>query len=209
MQEMSKETNQKANSDGETMVENDREYMAAIEAILFSMGDSVELGKLAQALQLTTAKTEKLIGKLQEEMKERGAGIRIVELDGSYQMCTCAEMFSYLVRIARQPRKYTLTDVMLETLSIIAYKQPVTKAEIDKIRGVSSDHAVNRLIEFGLVKELGRLDAPGRPILLGTTEEFLRCFGVTKIDELPVMNPVQLEEFRQEAEAEMNVKVEV
>jgi len=85
--------------------------------------------------------------------------------------------------------------VMLETLSIIAYKQPVTKAEIEKIRGVKSDHAVNRLVEYDLVTEIGRLDAPGRPILFGTTEEFLRRFGVSSLDELPEINPVKLEDF--------------
>ena len=100
-------------------------------------------------------------------------------------------------------------DVLLETLSIIAYKQPVTKAEIEKIRGVSSEHAVSKLVEYNLVQELGRLDAPGRPLLFGTTEEFLRSFGVSSIDELPVLSPVQVEEFKQEAEEEMHVKLDV
>ena len=98
---------------------------------------------------------------------------------------------------------------MLETLSIIAYKQPVTKIEIEKIRGVSSGHAISKLIDYNLVCELGRLDAPGRPLLFGTTEEFLRSFGVHSVDELPVLSPVQLEEFKQEAEAEMNVQLDI
>ena len=91
-------------------------------------------------------------------------------------MCTKQEYYDYLVNIAMQPKKAVLTDVMMETLSIIAYKQPVTKQEIDKIRGVKSDHAVNKLVEYNLVQELGRLDAPGRPIVFGTTEEFRRRF---------------------------------
>lgn len=86
------------------------------------------------------------------------------------------EYYDYLIRIARQPKRYVLTDVMLETLSIIAYRQPVTKLEIEKIRGVKSDHAVNKLVEYGLVEEVGRMDAPGRPILFGTTEEFSSAF---------------------------------
>ena len=94
-------------------------------------------------------------------------------------MCTKKEYYECLIRLALHPKKPALTDVMLETLSIIAYKQPVTKAEIEKIRGVKCDHAINKLVEYELVKELGRLDAPGRPILLGTTEEFLRCFRRT------------------------------
>ena len=136
-------------------------------------------------------------------------GMSIIELDGSYQMCTKPRMYEYLIKIAKQPKKRVLSDVLLETLSIIAYKQPVTKAEIEKIRGVSSDHAVNKLVEYNLVKELGRLDAPGRPLLFGTTEEFLRSFGVQSVDELPVLSPVQVEEFKQEAEEEMNVKLNI
>ena len=116
-------------------------------------------------------------------------------------------MYEYLVKIAKQPKKHVLTDVLLETLSIIAYKQPITKAEIEKIRGVSCDHAVNKLVEYNLVCELGRLDAPGRPLLFGTTEEFLRSFGVQSIDELPVLSPVQVEEFK--AEAEMHMKLDI
>ena len=102
-----------------------------------------------------------------------------------------------------------VSDSVMETLSIIAYKQPVTKMEIEKIRGVSSDHAVSKLVEYNLVCELGRLDAPGRPLLFGTTEEFLRSFGVHSVDELPVLSPVQLEEFKQEAEEEMNVQLDI
>ena len=132
-----------------------------------------------------------------------------MELEGAYQMCTKPEMYDYLIKIAKQPKKHVLTDVLLETLSIIAYKQPVTRIEIEKIRGVSCDHAVNKLVEYNLVCELGRLDAPGRPLLFGTTEEFLRSFGVHSVDELPVLSPVQLEEFKQEAEAEMQVQLEV
>ena len=119
------------------------------------------------------------------------------------------DLYEDLIKIAKQPKKRVLSDVLLETLSIIAYKQPVTKAEIEKIRGVSSDHAVNKLVEYNLVKELGRLDAPGRPLLFGTTEEFLRSFGVQSVDELPVLSPVQVEEFKQEAEEEMNVKLNI
>ncbi len=185
-------------------------YKAIIEAILFTMGESVELEKIAGAIDLDKKETKKLIEELQAEYKNsQNIGMNIIELDGAYQMCTKPEMYEYLIKIAKQPKKRVLSDVMLETLSIIAYKQPVTKAEIEKIRGVSSDHAVSRLVEYGLVQELGRLDAPGRPLLFGTTEEFLRSFGVQSVDELPVLSPVQVEEFKQEAEAEMHVKLDV
>ena len=185
-------------------------YKAIIEAILFTMGESVELDKIASAIELDKKETKKLIEELQKEYRNsQNIGMNIIELDGAYKMCTKPEMYEYLIRIAKQPKKRVLTDVLLETLSIIAYKQPVTRAEIEKIRGVSSEHAVSKLIEYNLVQELGRLDAPGRPLLFGTTEEFLRSFGVQSVDELPVLSPVQVEEFKQEAEAEMNVRLDV
>lgn len=184
-----------------------KNYEAIIEAILFTMGESVELEKIASALELDTQETKAIIDRMMKHYEDDSIGIQIIELDGAYQMCTKSEMYEYLIKVAKQPKRHVLTDVLLETLSIIAYKQPVTKAEIEKIRGVSSDHAVNKLVEYNLVTELGRLDAPGRPLLFGTTEDFLRSFGVQSLDELPVLNPVQVEEFKQEAEAEMNMKL--
>ncbi len=187
----------------------DKNYRAIIEAILFTMGESVELSKIADVIELDKKETKAIIEEMMEEWNSSDRGVSIIELDGAYQMCTRSEMYEYLIKIAKQPKHRVLTDVLLETLSIIAYKQPVTKAEIEKIRGVSCDHAVSKLVEYNLVGELGRLDAPGRPLLFGTTEEFLRCFGVNSIDNLPVLNPVQLEEFKQEAEAEMNVALDI
>ena len=93
---------------------------------------------------------------------------------------------------------------MLETLSIVAYKQPITRPEIEAIRGVSCAHAINKLMEYGLVDEVGRLDAPGRPILFGTTEEFLRSFGVASTEELPMISPDKIEDFKKEAQEEAN-----
>ncbi|MCI7532121.1 MAG: SMC-Scp complex subunit ScpB [Lachnobacterium sp.] len=187
----------------------EKNYKAIIEAILFTMGESVELEKIADAIELDKKTTKKLINEMMQEWNDEDRGVAIMELDGAYQMCTRTEMYEYLIRIAKQPKRRVLTDVLLETLSIIAYKQPVTKMEIEKIRGVSSDHAVSKLVEYNLVCELGRLDAPGRPLLFGTTEEFLRSFGVHSVDELPVLSPVQLEEFKQEAEEEMNVQLDI
>ena len=182
---------------------------AAIEAILFTMGDSVELTQIAKAVEQDKETTRKVIHHMMDRYQEEDRGIQIIELENSFQLCTKKEYYDSLIRIAAQPKKPTLTDVMLETLSIIAYKQPVTKAEIEKIRGVKCDHAINKLMDYDLVRELGRLDAPGRPILLGTTEEFLRCFGVQGLDELPEMDPVQLEDFKAEAEEEIQLKLDV
>ena len=118
-------------------------------------------------------------------------------------MCTRPEYYENLIRVAATPKKQVLTDVVLETLSIIAYKQPVTKMEIEKIRGVKSDHAVNRLVEYNLVYEVGRLDAPGRPALFATTEEFLRRFGIGSTQNLPTPDPETAAEIRMEVEEEL------
>ena len=149
-------------------------------------------------------KTKSLVEELMDEYDNSDRGIMITPLETAYQMCTKREYYDILIKIKAQPRKYVLTDTLLETLSIIAYKQPITRVEIEKIRGVSCAHAVSRLVEYNLVEELGRLDAPGRPLLFGTTEEFLRSFGVNSVDELPTLKQDQLDEFKAEAEKEMN-----
>lgn len=182
---------------------------AAIEAILFAMGNSVELSQLSAALEEDEKTVKAAMDAMMERYRREERGIQIIELENAYQMCTKKEYYEYLIRIAMHPKKPVLTDVMLETLSIIAYKQPVTKAEIEKIRGVKCDHAVNKLVEYNLVRELGRLDAPGRPILFGTTEEFLRSFGVQGVEELPILDPVKLEDFKAEAEEEIQLKLDV
>lgn len=173
-----------------------------VEGILFAMGGSVAPEKMALAMECTKEDIVAAIENLRKEYDENDSGISIIEIEGAYQMCTSPDIYDYLIKIAKQPQKHVLTDVMLEVLSIIAYKQPVTRSEIDKIRGVSSDSSVSKLVEYGLVEEIGRLDAPGRPMLFGTTEDFLRSFGVNSIEDLPTLDPAQIEEFKAEAEAE-------
>ena len=172
-----------------------------IEAILFTMGNSVEVSRIANVIEQDTKTTKKIIRNMMLRYEEEDRGIRILELEDSYQMCTKKEMYEYLIQIAKQPKRYHLTDVVLETLSIVAYKQPVTRLEIERIRGVKSDHAVNKLIEYDLIEEVGRMDAPGRPILFGTTEEFLRRFSVQSVDELPIITPEKIEDFKAFLEA--------
>ena len=186
-----------------------REAKTILEAVLFAMGGSVELKSLAEAVGQDEETTGKLVRSLADDYDAQGRGMRIIELEHAFQMCTRPEYYENLIRVAAQPRKYMLTEVLLETLSIIAYKQPVTKPEIEKIRGVKSDHAVNKLIEYGLVEEVGRLNVPGRPLLFGTTEEFLRSFGVSSLEELPDASPEQIEEFKAEAEEEAQLTLEV
>lgn len=182
---------------------------AVLEAILFTMGESVEVDRLAAVIEEDKKLTRELLMEMKEEYESREGGVTLIELEDSFQMCTKGDMYEYLIKIAKTPRKYVLTDTLLETLSIIAYKQPITRVEIEKIRGVSCDHAVNRLVEFGLIAEVGRMDAPGRPLLFGTTEEFLRSFGVKSLEELPELSAVQIEEFKEQAEQEISLSVDV
>lgn len=182
---------------------------AVLEAILFTMGESVEISRLAQVIEEDVKTTAEILKQLQEDYEKQERGIGLMELDGAWQMCTRSDMYEYLIKIAKVPRKFVLTDTVLETLSIIAYKQPVTRLEIERIRGVSCDHAINRLIEYNLITEVGRLDAPGRPLLFGTTEEFLRSFGVRSLEDLPELNPEQIEDFRVQAEEEIQMRLDV
>ena len=182
---------------------------AVIEAVLFAMGESVEISRLATVIEEDTKTTKQILAEMAADYESDTRGIQLTQFDDAVQLCTKADMYEYLVKIAKAPRKMTLTDTVIETLSIIAYKQPVTRVEIERVRGVSCDHAINKLLEYDLITELGRLDAPGRPLLFGTTEQFLRCFGVKSLEELPEMSTVQLEEFKQQAEAEVQLQLEI
>lgn len=175
---------------------------AVLEAILFTMGEAVEISRLASVLEMDEKEVKDILAGMQERYEEENRGISLMWLEESVQLTTKAEHYEYLIKIAKTPRKMVLTDTVMETLSIVAYKQPVTRLEVERIRGVSCDHAINKLLEYDLITELGRLDAPGRPLLFGTTEQFLRCFGVRSLDELPELSTVQVEEFKQQAEAE-------
>lgn len=182
---------------------------AVLEAILFTMGESVELRQLAEVIEETPKKTKTILEEMKTRWEIEGRGVELICLNDAWQMCTRPEFYEYLIRIAKAPRRYALTDTLLETLSIVAYKQPVTKLDVERIRGVNCDHAINRLVEFDLVTELGRLDAPGRPLLFGTTEQFLRVFGVSSLEELPELSALQVEEFKEQAEQEAQLQLDV
>lgn len=186
-----------------------KKLQGAIEAILFTMGESVDLSRIAAAIEHDEETTRKIIHNMMDTYDAEDRGIRILEMESSFQMCTKKEMYEYLIRVAKQPKRYVLTDVMLETLSIVAYKQPVTRLEIEKIRGVKTDHAVNKLVEYGLIEEVGRLEAPGRPLQFGTTEEFFRRFDLQSLDELPTIAPEQIEHFKEEAEDEAQLQLDI
>ncbi len=182
---------------------NTARLQAAAESILFASGEKVTLDRLSKALNVDKQKTREILEMLSLKYEDEASGICLKDIGNGYQLCTKEEMYPYLTGVVNNEHKYQLTDSVMETLSIIAYRQPVTRVEIEKIRGVSSDHAVNRLVDLGLVREMGRLDAPGKPLLFGTTDEFLRCFGISSKSELPVLENGAVDGFREEAFTEV------
>ena len=159
---------------------------AQLEAMLFASGESVPVKRLAEVLELTESKTFTYLEKLRKKYEsDKSSGIRLVQLEDSYQLCTKREYYECIRSLTEKKRKASLTNAGLEVLSIVAYNQPITRSSIEFIRGVNSDGPLNNLISAGLVEEVGRLDAPGRPILFGTGEEFLRCFNLSSIADLP------------------------
>lgn len=161
------------------------ELEAVLEAVLFLAGEAVSLSVLSNAIGMDKATTRAILRTLADRYHQEKRGIQIMALDGSFQMCTAPQCFEAIRNLYNSPQKQGLSQTLLETLAIIAYKQPITKAQIEEIRGVSAEHAVNKLVEKKLVCESGRLDAPGKPILFGTTKEFLRFFGFSSTKELP------------------------
>ena len=162
---------------------------AVIESILFAMGESVPIDRICEVLEIDRKNAEIIMEKMQSEYEnDQSRGIKILRLEDSFQLCTKTEYYGYIRTVAEKKSKVSLSNAALEVLSIVAYNQPVTRSSIEFIRGVNSDGSLSKLVELGLVEEKGRLDAPGRPILFGTTEEFLRCFGLTSLSSLPAVD---------------------
>jgi len=159
---------------------------AAMEAMLFASGESVPVKRLAQVLEISESKTIKMLEDLKKKYDEDAkCGIRLVRLEDSYQLSSKKEYYEKIRDLTERKRRASLSNAGLEVLSIVAYNQPITRSTIEFIRGVNSDGALNNLVAAGLVEEVGRLDAPGRPMLFGTSEEFLRCFDLSSLSELP------------------------
>ncbi len=173
-----------------------------VEALLFAQGNSISIDKLCEIFEVGKKELKAAVALLKEKYDKEDSGIELVELENNLQLATKAFAYDYLTKLVKNAPRYVLSDSVLETLSIVAYKQPVTRAEIEKIRGVSCDHAINKLLEYELIEEVGRLDAPGKPLLFGTTEQFLRSFGVKSLTDLPQMNPEIIEEFKEQAASE-------
>lgn len=165
---------------------------ACIEAVLFAYGSEVSLEKLSNALEVDEKTLKSVIKRMSDRYHQEQRGIQIIEINDAYQMCTNSEYFEYISKIAEIRSKKILSPALLETLAIIAYKQPITKGEIEEIRGVNADHAVNKLMEYNLINEKGRKDTPGKPILFVTSDEFLRYFGFKNLGELPNMEEIKI-----------------
>ena len=157
-----------------------------VEALLFINGDPVPAGQLADILNVDKVNIEEIVTQLKEDMDTSERGLTIIKVAGGYQLCTKPELAAIVEKMA-QVLDNKLSVPAMETLSIIAFKQPITKQEIENIRGVRVDRVLMKLIDRLLVKELGRKKVIGRPILYGTTEEFLKCFGLDNIEDLPLL----------------------
>ncbi len=189
----------------------------ALEAVLFSLGEAVEIEKLAEALEVKEEEIKEAALTLQKKYEDEKRGVKIIEIENSLQMCSNPEYFECIKRVTQIKKQAGLSSAALETLSIIAYNQPVTKGTVEFIRGVDSTYSVTRLLERGLIDELGRAETPGRPILYGTTTEFLRCFGLKNLEELPPLpekqTPIEEEiketDIIEEVAEEQNTETEI
>lgn len=165
-----------------------------LESLLFAAGDSVSATQLAEIMEISEEAVAEAADQLNTDYQEQQRGLTVLRLEDSYQLCTSERYFPYIQKLKEPKRKQNLSPAALETLAVVAYHQPVTRSSIEFIRGVNSDGPVNKLIERGLIEENGRLDAPGRPILYVTTQEFLRSFGLSSLSGLPDPEPVDISE---------------
>ena len=155
-----------------------------LEAMLFASGDAIPLSILSMAMGLTVHETRRLLDNMKGVYEREQRGFTLIRVNDAFQLSTNPIYYEHIRRLIQTPQRRPLTQTLMETLSIIVYKQPVTKAQIEEIRGVNADHAVNKLMEYNLISEKGRLDSPGKPILFGTSDEFLRYFGIEDIEQI-------------------------
>lgn len=161
------------------------EYIAIVEALLFASGDCLSTDKISKIIGIRKEETEALMDLVIEKYSSCNYGIRVIKLEDKYQMCTKPEYVKYVKELFNDRKNTTLSQAAMEVLAIVAYNQPVTKSYIEKVRGVDCTVVVNNLIQKNLIEEKGRLDLPGKPLIYGTTSNFLRCFGISYIWELP------------------------
>ena len=177
---------------------------AIIESLLFAAGRVVKLSEIATVLEVTPKEAEEIINSYKHEYESISRGIEIIKVNDGYQLTTKKENYDYVVQIMDNRSKPSLSNAAMETLSIIAYNPKITRAGIEAIRGVSADGTIYRLLEYHLIEEAGKMDAPGRPTMYRTTEEFLKMFGISSLDDLPELPRYKLDENEQIVLEEMD-----
>ena len=180
------------------------ELESQLEAVLFYAGDSISIKRLEEICNKDAFSIRHAVNHLSELYQASNSGIEIIEVDEGYQMCTAPQHLQTIQLYRQKPAKNILTQALIETLAIVAYSQPITRTQIEEIRGVRCEHAISRLLEYGLIEEVGRLNVIGRPILFGTTHEFLRHFGFKNLEEMPKIKEELLEKFKEEVQEEMS-----
>lgn len=183
--------------------ERNEEKIGRMEALLFANGEPMSLSELADAIGEDEKEAERLLVLLEEEYISEKRGLKILHLEDRVQLAAKEAYYDTLIRHTEKPQSTNLTDALLESLAIIAYRQPATRQMVEEIRGVNSDHAIYRLTDMGLVEEAGRLDTPGHPILFRTTDAFLRRFGFRSKEDLPELKEEEAEEIRKKVLLEM------
>lgn len=184
-------------------INNTIKYKSIIESLLFVSGDKLSLKDISNAIELNSKDTLKILNEMIIEYEnDVNRGIKIINIEEEFQFVTKEENSDYIQKLLRKNKRQSLSQASLESLAIIAYKQPITRIDIDEIRGVKSDSAIQKLLEKEIIKEIGRLEVPGRPILYGTTDEFLRQFGLKNLKELPT-----LDNFREVLEDEIENEI--
>lgn len=166
-------------------MENKNNVLARLEAMLFACGDPVEASRLADVLELDVESVTKMLSCLADTYEERLSGLRLIRIDGKYQICTREEYADDVRKLLEIKKNTPLSQAAFEVLAIIAYNKTVTKSFIEQIRGVDCSGSISNLVQKGLIEEKGRLDLPGRPLVYGTTDRFLRCFSLSSLDDLP------------------------
>ena len=174
-----------------------KKYKQIIESIMFAAGRQVTSSELAGVLELTPSAVDEIIDDLKSEYENQERGIQIIKVNDGYQMSSIIDNYEYIYPIIDKRNKPNLSQAALETLSIIAYNSGITRAEIETIRGVNSDGTIYKLLEYNLIEEVGRLDAPGRPTIYSTTKEFLKMFGISSLEELPELPKYKIDENEQ------------
>lgn len=170
---------------------NKEKLISALEAVLFASGDPVSIDRLAATLEISAEKVEQTAEALEKKLDEQKSGINLLRLENTYQLATRAEFAEYIKRAFDIRRKTPLSPAALEVLAVVAYNQPVTRAFVEQVRGVDCSGVITTLVEKGLIEERGRLELPGKPLLYGTTKNFLRCFSISDLSELPPLPRAQ------------------